>query len=406
MRYRIVIILFILLWVPNWVFAQNVPEKESNPHALQTKLKQEPTQKDAGKQGCQNNDLRIMGKNEGTERKDFQIKMGESLKIRATGECVAKIIKDLANDSSSKRVTLYLNGVPMVNLPSSLLQTQNEKELFLSFDLVREANNEDNRKAWDTLFKKSAGYLMTIQPSLVLGNDLPRVVQSLQPLQFYVAQGNAIWLTLISGLIILLVSFYLLVTQTEMLRDEGTRYYSLGKSQMAFWGLLVLLAFTAVWVLTGTVERIPPQTLILLGISGASGLSAVLIGNGKKSEIQNELTSFRKEERGLRKKEVQAPPPFSEEDRIHLTEIRKKMEALSKQLKPGESKGFWKDICDDGNGTSFHRLQVVIWTMVLGAVFIRSVAQGMSMPEFSETLLILLGISNATYLGFKIPEKL
>jgi hypothetical protein len=70
-----------------------------------------------------------------------------------------------------------------------------------------------------------------------------------------------------------------------------------------------------------------------------------------------------------------------------------------------ESRGFWRDICNDGNGASFHRLQVVIWTLVLGATFIQTVAKMMSMPEFSDTLLTLLGISNATYLGFKIPEK-
>ena len=69
------------------------------------------------------------------------------------------------------------------------------------------------------------------------------------------------------------------------------------------------------------------------------------------------------------------------------------------------SAGFWQDICDDGNGLSFHRLQVVIWTAVLGVVFVGSVSRTMSMPEFSDTLLTLLGISNGTYLGFKIPEK-
>jgi hypothetical protein len=69
------------------------------------------------------------------------------------------------------------------------------------------------------------------------------------------------------------------------------------------------------------------------------------------------------------------------------------------------SNGFWKDICDDGNGLSFHRFQVVIWTLVLGAIFVQNVAEVMSMPEFSDTLLTLLGISNGMYIGFKIPEK-
>ncbi len=46
-----------------------------------------------------------------------------------------------------------------------------------------------------------------------------------------------------------------------------------------------------------------------------------------------------------------------------------------------------------------------LWTIVLGMVFVGAVRQVMSMPEFPETLLVLMGISNATYLGFKIPEK-
>ncbi|HSL02253.1 MAG TPA: hypothetical protein VK901_01770 [Nitrospiraceae bacterium] len=88
-----------------------------------------------------------------------------------------------------------------------------------------------------------------------------------------------------------------------------------------------------------------------------------------------------------------------------LGEIKAKIAELSLPPAPAQSAGFWQDICDDGNGMSFHRVQVVIWTVVLGTVFIRSVANGMSLPEFSETLLALLGMSNGTYLGFKIPEK-
>lgn len=406
MRCRIVFFLFLLPLVPHWVLAKNAPDKNATPLIAPTKPKQESTPKEETKSGCYPTELSVMGKNDGKETLDFRFKMGESLGIKARGDCAARIKKELADDPSLKGVRFYLNGVPMANLPSTLLQNQNEKELLLSFDLIREANNEDNRKAWDRFFIKSEGYLMKIQPALALGNDPPRMVLSPRPLQFYVASGSAIGLTLITGLMILLVSFYLLVTKTDMLRDEGTRYYSLGKSQMAFWGLLVFLSFSALWILTGSMERIPPQTLILLGISGATALSAILIGNGKKSEIQNRIAQLRKQDQELLEKEAPGTVSLSEADKNRLTEIRKQRETLSKQLKPGESEGFWKDICDDGNGISFHRLQVVLWTLVLGFIFIRSVAQGMSMPEFSETLLILMGISNGTYVGFKIPEKL
>ncbi len=351
-------------------------------------------------------ELAIVGKNGKTEPQYFQFRIGETLKIKATSECATKIRTEFAGDTTSKGLKLYLNGVPMSNLTSSPpIQSQNEKELSISFYLSRDANDDENRKAWDTLLKKPGNYLMTIEPALAIGNNLPVAVQSAQPLQFYIAPKLAIWMTLGIGLAILVVAYYLIATCTKMLRDEGTGYYSLGKSQMAFWGLLVLLAFTGVWILTGSMERIPPQVLILLGISGATGLSAIVIGNGRKSETENNIAKLRKEQQDLQEKQAKDPGSLSVADKDRLVAIPKEMEALSKQLGAGESKGFWRDICDDGNGISFHRLQVVLWTMVLGAIFVRSVAQTMSMPEFSETLLTLMGISNGTYLGFKIPEK-
>jgi hypothetical protein len=48
---------------------------------------------------------------------------------------------------------------------------------------------------------------------------------------------------------------------------------------------------------------------------------------------------------------------------------------------------------------------MLVWTLVLGILFIYSVWYRLSMPEFSATLLALLGISSGTYLGFKIPEN-
>ena len=42
---------------------------------------------------------------------------------------------------------------------------------------------------------------------------------------------------------------------------------------------------------------------------------------------------------------------------------------------------------------------------MLGGFFIWSVCKVISMPEFSPTLLVLMGITNGTYLGFKPQEK-
>ena len=42
-----------------------------------------------------------------------------------------------------------------------------------------------------------------------------------------------------------------------------------------------------------------------------------------------------------------------------------------------------------------------VWTLVLGVIFVASVYNDLSMPEFSATLLGLMGISSGTYLGVK-----
>lgn len=66
---------------------------------------------------------------------------------------------------------------------------------------------------------------------------------------------------------------------------------------------------------------------------------------------------------------------------------------------------FWLDILSDENGVSFHRLQIVAWTIVLKVIFIYRVHTKHEMPDFDAQLLGLMGISSGTYIGFKFPEK-
>ncbi len=339
--------------------------------------------------------LSIVGKDEGKTDEDFRFQMGDDLPIRVTGELVKKVETEWGK---TKSLVLYFDGERIAELKSPPKVVGPGRELLLTFPLARNAEDAANRQAWDRLFRKQRDYLMTIEPSLAIGSDLPLVVQSAHPFQFYVAKRTAVVLAILIGLVVFGVALFV-VKRMGMLCDPDTNYFSLGKSQMAFWGLLVSLSFAGVWILTGTMERIPAQVLILLGISGATGLGAVVIGNSKKA---GRLAELRQEEQKLLEQQASAPATFSQSNTDRLKEIKAEM---GRWLAPGTSHGFWHDICDDGQGLSFHRLQVVIWTLILGAIFVCNVAQVMSMPEFSETLLTLMGISNGTYIGFKIPEK-
>jgi hypothetical protein len=232
---------------------------------------------------------------------------------------------------------------------------------------------------------------MEVPVYLSIANGVAQVVVT-QNKPVTLSVGNPDTITFVSWLAgIAMVVMLVLLVRSDWLRDGSSGYYSLGKSQMAFWGVIVFVCVVAVLMVTGTLERIPPQTLGLLGISGATGLGSLLIGSDLKSSPTSPK-ALRAEMNALAQKlETKTATP----------EETARFNFLDDLL---DRRHFFRDICDDGNGTSFHRVQVVVWTLLLGVVFVRSVAAVMSMPEFPESLLLLMGISNATYLGFKFPE--
>lgn len=362
---------------------------------------------------CLSKDL-ILLPNDHKDRKGFTFQMGDRLRIEATGGCFNVMKAELAKAQSSKGFQLFLSNVNMANLTVNPLEIQGTQQLILTFYLTRNSQDDLNREAWDILLGKQPDtftFKSELSVALAVGSELPWKVthDSSDKVEFYIAADNRVWGTFAVGAVIFLLVYYRLVKNPNALRDAPNGPYSLGKSQMAFWGLLVVLTFAGIFSMTFTMERIPPQVLILIGISGATGLSAIAIGENKKSnavtELQSELDKLKQEQQTLEKQKASVGATFPPVSEVRLGEIKARMDELSRAAPSTASGGFWQDICDDGNGMSFHRLQVVIWTIVLGVIFVHSVTRAISMPEFSQTLLALLGISNGTYLGFKIPEK-
>jgi len=72
------------------------------------------------------------------------------------------------------------------------------------------------------------------------------------------------------------------------------------------------------------------------------------------------------------------------------------------------SKGFFSDILSDHNGVSIHRFQNFVWTTIAMIVYIMKVSHvqtGCVMPELSDTLLALTGISGVTFLTMRASEN-
>lgn len=238
---------------------------------------------------------------------------------------------------------------------------------------------------------------------------------------------------IIGGLLILVLLFVGAVF-SGMLREAGPgTAHSLGKSQMAFWGLLVVLSFFCIWFISGKMEYIPDKVLILIGISGTTGLASILIGDSKKSSAAQKADDLGKEndKDAVRLAELEADKKRLDDEKNAggvawsadkekelatviaelanhqkaLESSKTKLDSLQKEAEAPDTDAWFTDIISDANGPSFPRVQMLLWTFVLGCVFVRSVGTVFSMPEFDNTLLLLMGISNSTYLGFKMPEK-
>lgn len=88
-----------------------------------------------------------------------------------------------------------------------------------------------------------------------------------------------------------------------------------------------------------------------------------------------------------------------------LAEVQRQIGELVPRIGYRVTEGVIKDLLTDKAGISFHRFQMLCWTLTLGVAFICSVVTNLEMPTFDTMLLALMGISSGTYLGFKVPEK-
>ena len=102
-------------------------------------------------------------------------------------------------------------------------------------------------------------------------------------------------------------------------------------------------------------------------------------------------------------KQSPGDPAATQTVATRTAELETKVSQLQKLR--NESESFLQDVLSDSNGVSFHRFQMVLWTVLLGIIFVVSVYDNLAMPQFSGPLLTLMGISSGTYLGFELLGK-
>ena len=293
---------------------------------------------------------------------------------------------------------------------------------YINFQLtsLSSGNDSDERKAWVLIFTEARRQTNGAVPiSVGLPKDLqPFASDAFINLSVYPSYTRYV----VVGLVLLLIAVFVLGWQSDLLRDvthgrppaPAKPPYSLGRVQMAWWFCLVIAAYVYICLITKEINILTGTAMALIGISAGTGLASVFVDNQKIADEENQKISLQSE-RGVVQARIAvltaAAPAAGTPEALELQDRQKRLAEINALLNKfpavhviPSSKGFL-DILKDGEGLSFHRFQIAIWTVVLGLVFIKSAFLDLVMPEFDTTLLGLMGISSGTYIGFKFPEK-
>ena len=325
---------------------------------------------------------------------------------------------------------LYLNGLPLWNVHGRLV---NPNAGTLAFRLEQA---DSSREAWVSLLG-SPRSLLRHGVAVGAGHGQAQELEPADPIPPYVTLTIVqVSHLLIAALLLagLIVGFVVLARRSNIVRDSSPPFppvnekkpFSLSRLQMAVWFFLVLGAFIFLNLVTHSVDTLNQQALILIGIGTGTALGAALVDISKRADRTSRLDELAPSAAAL-KAEIDAlrtagpqqpidpksglynaaalPSVQLAEKQARLVAIDREIEDINLERTSPVSRGLFQDILSDSGGVSFHRFQMLSWTIVLALVFIYSVWERLAMPEFSVLLLSLMGISAGTYLGFKVPEK-
>lgn len=267
------------------------------------------------------------------------------------------------NNNDTARIQLFLNNVPMSSIKAFQADTVAGK---LVFKIARGYGSNP----WN-VFYQSPFHPTMVAESISIGypssGAIATLVDSKSDIRIVLIRSS--YLVLALCLMALLVLLWLFGVKRGMLKDESLlpdiqeRPYSLGRTQLAFWSVIVALSYIFIALVTGELAPLSTSTLVLLGVSGVTTATATLIDNNDKLNNKNRHQDDEK------------------------------------------SSGLLTDLLSDNNGISIHRFQMLVFNIILGVFFIKQVLTQLNMPEFDNNMLLLLGISNGTYAGIKLFEN-
>ena len=258
-------------------------------------------------------------------------------------------------DGKPTPLHLFLDGLELKNAVGTVV---NRDKNLVVFDVTRSA---DDAAVWSKIIdqlqwgKWGAGASVHVNA----GTDAGEFADGNQkPLELMMVDSVSLILGVATFLAAVLALVFVAKVSSILRDGNAGSSYSLARVQMAFWLYLITAAFVFIWLVTGDYNGVlTSQALTLMGISSATALMAISVNKP------------------------------------------------AAQAAPAASAGFLTDILSDSNGVALHRLQIAVWTLVLGVVFFAEIYHSFRLPTFDSNLLVLMGLSGVTYVGFKFQES-
>ncbi|MBS1560204.1 MAG: hypothetical protein JSS89_01225 [Bacteroidetes bacterium] len=302
---------------------------------------------------------------------------------------VANLSTFLKTVNSTDEIVLVMDGQRFDGIKAESVDTNSS---CITFRLTLDDFSGINQKQWAevlgrpnpwklkpvsiSIAKIGSGYPLSTVVSKVDRIDDHGVIRAASRANGYSMQIKVIHLDrfyIASAVVIFFIVFFVnRALNTTMLRgtsesDSGKEgAYSLSLTQMAFWFMLVVISSIYLYTITTLYVPISTSVLGIITISTASALAAAGIELTKRSTAAKNNTT------------VEQRPTHS----------------------------ILTDITNDGSGgLSLQRLQVVVWTVLFGFYYCYRVWATVSIPDIDNSMLILMGLTSAAYVGGKVPEK-
>ena len=403
-RHFILLIAVVVLFASHIASGQPANPTTSPPPEMKVKAVDVPP-------GCKQPVDQSGNNEQGTQGVDKLCKAG-------IGDKLIVDIENLSKDTNAGDLVLFLEGRPLNGVNAVRMDHR------LAFDLKR---TDGSSQAWSALLAKPDLHpYRSVKVGVgFAGKEAFEFSDPKHPPKIALRIYYPFWAVLsFIGLVLTLVLFVYLAKTTGVIRDLSppqltatSRPYSLARTQAAFWFFLVIGSFIFLYLITGDYNTITEQALILMGIGTGTALGAAMIDATKNDTANNQLSELNPQQAQLQAEVIELQGKVdagtaTPEDKVQLDaknaqlkEVAKKIADASSGLSKPTTDGFRRDLLTDVNGINFHRFQMLVWTIVLGFLFCAGVYSNLVMPQFSNTLLALMGISSGTYLGFKIPER-